>query len=442
MASTLTLTFDQSPAGIPAGVVDRGRTDLVSTGPAGTRAYTVTLTVGSIADASTVDMQILDQPPSSNPVLTQLTSSTWSLVFDKAVYGPFRIRARAVRGGQVVDSVVRRASIRSPSLGLAYPANAERFDPDPAFLPTTNSVRLTEMNEGGTNRPLVEFWRSLVARLELGIVQSFNGRTGIVAPQRSDYAQWFDTNPMIMPQTTPNAFDDEFDAGDPAFENRSFIVYNSTDSVSMTRVGDIRLGAANIALANNQYRSTQRGSVVLAQFPANKSVFILKASTGSAMFTARMGIETRNTGTTNTLFLTSAATPPYITAAHNSGAGPGWTLFGPEQSYNNGSVRLLGRTVNAAAFYDLHDVAYGRDWAGDVYGLQHDETAGSATWGSCYNSKAGCNLYTATSQASTVFTHAMAGFFLGTGPLDQTQPGSIKTFDYLRKLPTYSYFAP
>lgn len=162
----LSLTFDQTGAGIPAGQVDRARTDIVSTGPAGTRAYPVQITIGSVPVGATADLALLDEAPDSNPLLEQVDATHWTLTFDKDCYGPFRIRSRANRDGVVVESVVRRITIRSPRLSLQYPALSERTDPGATNVPTVPSVALTEMNEGGTNRSRVDFDRQMVDALE------------------------------------------------------------------------------------------------------------------------------------------------------------------------------------------------------------------------------------------------------------------------------------
>ena len=166
----LTLTFDQVDAGIPAGSVDRGRTDIKSTGAvAATRAHTVTITVGNIPTGALVDVVLLDEPPNSNPLLTQLAPETWTLEFDIGCWGPFRVRVTATASGQVVSSVTRRISIRSPGYHIDYPGLAERYDPNATLVPTVPSVELTEMNEGSTNRPLVDFHRQMVEAIEGGV---------------------------------------------------------------------------------------------------------------------------------------------------------------------------------------------------------------------------------------------------------------------------------
>lgn len=164
----LALTFDQVDAGIPAGIEGRARTDIASTGPEGARAYPVQILVTNIPVGATAIVSLLDEPPNSNPLLTQLDEENWTLEFDKGAWGPFRVRVVALNGGNVVASVARRISIRSPVLSLAYPANAERTDPNATSTPTVQSVALTEMNEGGTNRPLVDFHRELVEAVEAG----------------------------------------------------------------------------------------------------------------------------------------------------------------------------------------------------------------------------------------------------------------------------------
>ena len=166
----ITLTFDQPGAGIPAGGIDRGRTDIKSTGAiAATRAYPVTITVGSIPTGALVDVVLLDEPPNSNPLLTELAPETWTLEFDVGCWGPFRVRVTATASGEVVSSVTRRISIRSPGYHIDYPGLAERFDPNATAVPTVPSVQLTEMNEGSTNRPLVDFHRQVVEAIEGGV---------------------------------------------------------------------------------------------------------------------------------------------------------------------------------------------------------------------------------------------------------------------------------
>lgn len=166
----LTLTFDQPDAGIPAGEVDRGRTDLVTDGFAeAERAYVLMIAVGGVPDGSTADLALLDEPPNSNPLLTQVSPTLWHLEFDKGAWGPFRFRARALSSGSVLSSVTRRCSVRSPRLDLQYPANAERIDPNASNVASAPSVALTEMNEGGTNRSLVDFYRELIERVEAAI---------------------------------------------------------------------------------------------------------------------------------------------------------------------------------------------------------------------------------------------------------------------------------
>lgn len=164
MPTNLTLTFDQD--GLTAGIVDRARTDLVSTGTEGGRAIPLQIAIGGVPDGATADIELLDEPPGANPLLTQLTDTTWKLEFDPDVWGPFRVRARAVNSGRVVASVTRRVSIRSPGVGIAYPANAERVDPNASAVASVTSVALTEMNEGGTNRPIVDFHRALIEHIE------------------------------------------------------------------------------------------------------------------------------------------------------------------------------------------------------------------------------------------------------------------------------------
>lgn len=166
----LTLTFDQPDAAIPAGVVDRARTDLVPAGFAESeRAYVVMITVGGVPDGATADLALLDEPPSSNPLLTPVSPTVWRLEFDKGSWGPFRVRARATSGGAVLSSVTRRCSVRSPKLSLQYPANAERIDPAATSVSSVQSVALTEMNEGGTNRAITAFYRELIERIEAAI---------------------------------------------------------------------------------------------------------------------------------------------------------------------------------------------------------------------------------------------------------------------------------
>jgi len=150
VAPTLTLTFDQPDAGLPAGQTDRARTDIQSTGPSDSaRAYAVLIAVGGVPDGASADVALLDEPPGANPLLTQLSPSSWQLEFDKGCWGPFRVRARALLSDTVLASVVRRISIRSPQLGFQYPANAERTDPAATSVATAPSVALTEMNERG-----------------------------------------------------------------------------------------------------------------------------------------------------------------------------------------------------------------------------------------------------------------------------------------------------
>jgi hypothetical protein len=166
----ITLTFDQPDAGIPAGSVDRGRTDIKSTGPIGSpRAHPVTITVGNIPTAALVDVVLLDEPPGANPLLTELAPETWQLEFDVGCWGPFRVRVTATASDAVVSSVTRRISIRSPGYHIDYPGLAERYDPNATAVPTVPSVEITEMNEGSTNRPLVNFHRQLVVAIEGGV---------------------------------------------------------------------------------------------------------------------------------------------------------------------------------------------------------------------------------------------------------------------------------
>jgi hypothetical protein len=166
----LTLTFDQPDAGIPAGVTDRARTDLVTSGFGETgRAYLVLITIGGVPDGATADLVLLDEPPSSNPLLTQISPTLWRLEFDTGAWGPFRFRCRAISSGTVLQSVSRRCSVRSPKLALQYPANAERVDPNASITASVQSVALTEMNEGGTNRPLTDFYRELIERVEAAV---------------------------------------------------------------------------------------------------------------------------------------------------------------------------------------------------------------------------------------------------------------------------------
>lgn len=169
VAPTLTLTFDQPGAGIAAGQNDRARTDIKSTGPTGSRAYPITITVGGVPDGASADVALLDEPPSSNPTLTPVSPTTWSLAFDKGAWGPFRVRARALSSGAVLASVTRRISIRSPILGFQYPANAERTDPGATSVATDPSVALTEMNEGGTNNSLAAFHREVITKVEAAV---------------------------------------------------------------------------------------------------------------------------------------------------------------------------------------------------------------------------------------------------------------------------------
>jgi hypothetical protein len=172
MPTALTLTFDQT--GLTPGVVDRARTDISSLASESGRAFPVTITIDGIPDAATADIELLDEPPSSNPLLTQVSATVWRLEFDAGVWGPFRVRCRAVNSGRVVASVTRRISIRSPNVGIAYPANAERIDPGASSVASAPSVALTEMNEGGTNRPIVDFHRELVEHVEALAVGSID----------------------------------------------------------------------------------------------------------------------------------------------------------------------------------------------------------------------------------------------------------------------------
>jgi hypothetical protein len=160
----LTLTFNQEF--LPPGGTDQGRTDIYSDIGAAGRAHAVQIGVAGIPDGSTIELVLLDEPPGASPLLTQLSQELWTLDFLLGCWGPFRIRCNAVVGGVVVDSVTRRISIRSPGYALQYPALAERTDPNAQLVATVPSIDLTEMNEGATNRPLVDFHREVCETLE------------------------------------------------------------------------------------------------------------------------------------------------------------------------------------------------------------------------------------------------------------------------------------
>jgi len=160
----LTLTFNQEF--LPPGGNDQGRTDIYSDVGAAGRANAVQISVGGIPDASTIELVLLDEAPGSSPLLTQLSPELWTLDFLLGCWGPFRLRCNAVVGGVVVDSVTRRISVRSPGYALQYPALSERTDPNAQLVATVPSIDITEMNEGATNRPLVDFHREVVETLE------------------------------------------------------------------------------------------------------------------------------------------------------------------------------------------------------------------------------------------------------------------------------------
>jgi len=140
----LTLTFNQP--GIPAGDLDRGRTDILTTDAGGGRAPLISIEIGDVPPGSVVLVQALDEPPSSSPLLTQVSDALWTLEFNAGAWGPFRIQATASIGTEVVSSVTRRISVRSPTFHLAYPSLSERYDPNAHLVPTVPSVQLTEMN--------------------------------------------------------------------------------------------------------------------------------------------------------------------------------------------------------------------------------------------------------------------------------------------------------
>ncbi len=160
----LTLTFNQP--GIPAGDLDRGRTDILTTDAGGGRAPVVTIDIGDVPAGSVVLVQAIDEPPASSPLLTQVSDTHWTLEFNAGAWGPFRIQATASIGTEVVSSVTRRISVRSPTFHLAYPALSERYDPNAHLVPTVPSVQLTEMNEHSTNRALVDFHREVVQAID------------------------------------------------------------------------------------------------------------------------------------------------------------------------------------------------------------------------------------------------------------------------------------
>ena len=160
----LTLTFNQP--GIPAGDLDRGRTDILTTDAGGGRSPVVTIDIGDVPAGSVVLVQAIDEPPASSPMLTQVSDTHWTLEFNAGAWGPFRIQATASIGTEVVSSVTRRISVRSPTFHLAYPALSERYDPNAHLVPTVPSVQLTEMNEHSTNRALVDFHREVVQAID------------------------------------------------------------------------------------------------------------------------------------------------------------------------------------------------------------------------------------------------------------------------------------
>jgi hypothetical protein len=160
----LTLTFNQP--GIPAGDLDRGRTDILTTDAGGGRSPVVTIDIGDVPAGAVVLVQAIDEPPASSPMLTQVSDTHWTLDFNAGAWGPFRIQATASIGTEVVSSVTRRISVRSPTFHLAYPALSERYDPNAHLVPTVPSVQLTEMNEHSTNRALVDFHREVVQAID------------------------------------------------------------------------------------------------------------------------------------------------------------------------------------------------------------------------------------------------------------------------------------
>lgn len=326
-------------------------------------------------------------------------------------------------------------------------------------------------------------------------VTSFNGRTGAVVPDVADYSSYYllrsandfttfaaktalvandvfliedsaasyakkkvlasailtptgfarTGNPYWDGPTTPDAWNDDFTAfdqtGSADLATRGWTVWNHTTGVAMTRRGDIEQLSPTVTV--NQYNSRLVGSSLFIQFHNTpQTYFIIKATSGSFQYLMRMGGPLRNGANWYGAFMTTNTSAPFFTAAHNSGAGPGWWL-----TYKDSppSFRALGRTVNAAQFFDSSSTTRTEE-STDMYGIWNEvngassrvypqwimSAAGQLTDGASGGGAASMSNGWSVGAATT---YAMAGFGIAHTPSTSVNLTSLYTLHSAWRLP-------
>jgi hypothetical protein len=92
--------------------------------------------------------------------------------------------------------------------------------------------------------------------------------------------------PYLAPPSVPSAFDDEFNDGSPALEDRGWQVFNSGDGMPMTRRGDVTVGTP--APSGTQYNSSIVSGTLRVQ--ATSGMMVLKPITvGPVQVVAKLG---------------------------------------------------------------------------------------------------------------------------------------------------------
>jgi hypothetical protein len=140
------------------------------------------------------------------------------------------------------------------------------------------------------------------------------------------------------------------------------------------------------------------------------------------------------------VFISTNSAPPFITAAHNSGAGPGWCW-----SYIDAtpSQRYLGRQINAAQFVDLNTTTnVNFTYTADTFFINHDEVTPENHGGHLHAQSGQIRNQTVGGANGSLIMAtpiAAAGVSLVSGASNQGG-GGIFAIDYIRRMPVNAWF--
>lgn len=239
----------------------------------------------------------------------------------------------------------------------------------------------------------------------------------------------------ITPPVTPNAFDDEFDAGgNPDLAARGWLFRNMTTGTLMTRIGDVvPFGLLMTALTANQYRSTLSRGRLFLQLPSGigQDVVLARAITVPASVPTDGAFVVGRVGFQNFVASGSSVAGGYynVSVYQDTGGLPDMSNRAWNQVYQNGNQIVHEPASVIGGGFSANTVTYGVSQAiPDILGVRAHGSGASVIEAFTINAVSGHTTTHQINSASLVPQWAGLGFYQQTG----SPSPSFLTIDFLR----------